>query len=128
MGYPGASRPGFLKSKINSFYMSIKAKSLETVTTYEVDDVSFFDLHGSIVAIAKDAIVKAGIKGDFFVVFPKTNESRYNETIAECMKWGTEVAFDQFEKAAGVVNDCIQSKVAFIKESLALEGMGPLAD
>lgn len=108
--------------------MSIKVKSLETVTTYEVDEISFFICWGMVVAITKEFVAKATVDGSFFIIMPASDQERYKKAIEECLKYGTETSFEQYEKAASAVNETIQGKIAFINEALALEGLGALVD
>lgn len=117
----------FLK-QFNSFYMSIKVNTVETVVTYEVEDISFYMCYGMPLAITKDFIFQAANDGAFLIVIPVAHKKSYNDRIAECKQYGTEITFEEFEKAVATVIDNAKGKLAFIMEAMALEGMGALAE
>jgi hypothetical protein len=106
----------------------IKVNTVERAVTYEIEDVSFYQIYGQAIAITKDFLLKASVDGGFSYLIPATNTLRYEEAVAECVNKGTEISIDDFEKAAQAVIENMQNKIAFIKEALALEGLGALAD
>ncbi len=120
--------PGFSLTKFNSFYMSIKVNKVETVVTYEVTDISFYKCFALPIVITTDFIYKASSEGRFCNTISATEEKRYNECIAECLQYGAEITFEEFEKAVATVIDNAKSKLAFIQEAMALEGLGALAE
>lgn len=108
--------------------MSIKVNTVEKVVTYEVADISFYKCYGVPLVVTTDFIFKASAKGDFTNTIRATEKKRYDECIAECLQYGTEITFEEFEKAVATVIDNAKSKLAFIQEAMALEGLGALAE
>jgi hypothetical protein len=108
--------------------MSIKINTVETVVTYEVNDLSFYISYGMPTVITTDFIFKATADGTFLNLIQATEKKRYEACIAECLQYGAEITFEEFEKAVATVITNAQSKLAFIKEAMALEGLGALAE
>jgi hypothetical protein len=108
--------------------MSIKVNVLEKIVTYEVNDLSFYTCYGIPLVITTEFIFKASADGTFINTIRATEKQRYDECIAECHTRGTEITFEEFEKAVATVIENAQSKLAFIKEAMALEGLGALAE
>lgn len=107
--------------------MPIKAIAFDTVISYEVDGITFYQCFGMPTAITKDFVLKASADGEFSSLVV-ASETYYNEKIEDCLRYGKEISWDEFEEAAKAVIDNLQSKIAFLKEALTLEGMGALAD